>query len=118
MWGYSRRPGLDAPPHRDIMPPVVSKGSGGLKVVESVQPAETVASGDLAGGLADAIGRFRKQDRVPLFLVVAFGVKVRSIIRECLLQRGLAKLDHSRRALLLDGTIPLLQMRVQIRTPR
>ncbi|MEK7677574.1 MAG: hypothetical protein AAB676_17230 [Verrucomicrobiota bacterium] len=61
--------------------PAVSKRSCGLTGVEFQQPAETLASDDLAGGLADSIGRFRKQDHVPLPWRVAFGVKVRNVMR-------------------------------------
>lgn len=59
---------------------VVSKCSRSLAVVESEQSTQAFATADLASAFTNSIRRFRKQDHVPLPLVISLRVKVRNIL--------------------------------------
>ena len=59
-----------------------SKISCGVAAVEFQLPTETSASPDLAGCVTDSIGRFGKQDHVPIPSMVAVAVEVGNAIRQ------------------------------------
>jgi prepilin-type N-terminal cleavage/methylation domain-containing protein len=60
--------------------PEGSKKSCSLPVIKFKQPSQSLARSDLPGRFTDPVRRRRKQDHIPLPLMVSFGVIMLSII--------------------------------------
>src|SRR5262249_49373172 len=100
-----------------ITTPSLARHSCGLTRVVFQEPAEPLTALHRAWSAMRVLGRRKEQD-IPLPLMIALMMIMRRILAECMLQGCFTKQDEPCKALLLDGSHPALRVGVQIRRPR
>jgi hypothetical protein len=83
-------------------------------VVEFKQASQPFTGADLTRSFSNPIGGRRKQNYIVIALVISFAVKMRNVLAERIPQGAFAKENELRETLLLHGTVPPFQMRIEV----